>query len=212
MKRLSILGDSISTYIGISNNDAANESTGVNPYFYRPPFPLSGTYWARVIEHFGLSLCVNNAYSGGNLSGQGDPISGVSRAAALARDDGQMPDLILVFMGINDLGRGVDIGVFSADYRKTLAIIRQHYPQAKVVCVNLPDRHPSVHERTLLFNQAISDAVAAMGEGFYIADLFNSRLKDDFYYLNTLDGLHPDEDGMRIIADVVIDTIKGIEE
>ena len=30
-----------------------------------------------------------------------------------------------------------------------------------------------------------------------------------FYYMNTLDGLHPDEDGMRIIAEVVIEAIEG---
>jgi lysophospholipase L1-like esterase len=41
------------------------------------------------------------------------------------------------------------------------------------------------------------------GDNFFIADLFNSRLNNDFYYNNTLDGLHPDEDGMHIIAEVI---------
>ena len=208
VKRLSILGDSVSTYMGASNDEGASESTIINPYFYRPPFPLSGTYWHRVMEHFGLLLCVNNSYSGGNLSGWGDPISGVSRADKLARDDGTLPDLIILFMGLNDLGRGVDVGVFAADYRKTLAVFRKRYPRARVVCVNMPDRDPVLYERTVLFNRAIGDAVKEAGDGYCIADLFASRLKDDFYYMNTLDGLHPDEDGMKMIAEVVEQAIR----
>ena len=40
---------------------------------------------------------------------------------------------------------------------------------------------------------------------FFVANLFNIRLNNDFYYMNTHDGLHPDEEGMKIIAEVVID-------
>ena len=45
--------------------------------------------------------------------------------------------------------------------------------------------------------------MANAGENFFIADLFHSRLQNDFYYINTVDGLHPDEDGMAYIAEVV---------
>ena len=47
-----------------------------------------------------------------------------------------------------------------------------------------------------------------MGKNFFIADLFGSRLNGDFYYNNTIDGLHPDEDGMRIIAEIIEEAIK----
>ena len=87
-----------------------------------------------------MRLCLNNSWSGGNLSGVDDFSSGVNRAEQLSRDDGTSPDLIIIFIGINDLGRGVDISVFSADYKKTLNKIKAKYPEAKVCCVNLPDR------------------------------------------------------------------------
>jgi len=51
--------------------------------------------------------------------------------------------------------------------------------------------------------------VAEAGERFFVADLFHSRLNNDFYYINTVDGLHPDEDGMRIIAEVVEEAIRA---
>jgi lysophospholipase L1-like esterase len=47
-----------------------------------------------------------------------------------------------------------------------------------------------------------------MGEKIFVADLFNSRLNNDFYYDNTVDGIHPDEDGMKIIAEVITDAIR----
>ena len=205
---ISILGDSISTYSGVSNDARANASIRNHPAFYRPPFPLEKTYWSRLIEAFGLSLCVNNAWSGGNLSGRDHPESGVNRAGMLSRDDGTQPDLIIVFMGINDLGRRVDTAVFAADYKRTLMTIREQYPAAAVCCVNLPDRDVSMKEQTERFNRAIENAAASMGQSVFIADLFHSRLNNDCYYLNTLDGLHPDEDGMRIIAEVIEASIK----
>ncbi len=209
-KKLSILGDSISTYEGVSNDPSAKTALLANPCFYRPPFPLEKTYWMRVIDALGLSLCVNNSWSGGNLSGAQD-FSGVSRAAQLARDDGVTPDIILVFMGINDLGRGVDISLFENDYEKTLKIIRQKHPNAQVFCVNLPDRDVRIKQRTEAFNRAISAAAERMGRQFYVVDLFHSPLNNDNYYNNTVDGLHPDEDGMRLIADTVESAMRSCD-
>jgi lysophospholipase L1-like esterase len=206
--RLSILGDSISTYRDISNNPLYNATLQGQPYFYRPVFPCEKTYWWRVMDTLGLTLCVNNSWSGGNLSGVEDETSGVNRARYLTNEQGEAPDIVLVFMGINDLGRGVDATVFAADYGRTLETIKGHYPTAKVCCVNLPDRDPSFLPRTVLFNEAIEAAVARCGENFFVADLFHSHLNNDFYYMNTLDGLHPDEDGMGLIAETVEDAIR----
>lgn len=202
-KKLSILGDSISTYRGVSNDAAANYTIAENPWFYRPAFPLEKTYWSRLMRTFGLTLCVNNSWSGGNLSGGQNPCSGVNRAHHLANNSGEKPDFIIVFMGINDLGRGVRPAVFAEDYEKTLAIIQEKYPSAKVCCVNLPNREPSVKKQTEVFNKIIEGAVSKAGERFFIADLFSSRLNNDFYYINTVDGLHPDEDGAAIIAETL---------
>ena len=206
-KYLSILGDSISTYMGVSNDTAANYTIGANPYFYQGEFPLEKTYFMRILKTFEMRLCINNSYSGGNLSGVDDFSSGVNRAEQLSRDDGTNPDFIIIFLGINDVGRGVDVSVFSDDYEKTLNKIKAKYPKAKVCCVNLPDRG-YLKQRTEAFNNAIYDAVVKAGSNFFVADLYHSRLNNDFYYLNTVDGLHPDEDGMKIIADVIEEAIK----
>ena len=208
-KRLSILGDSISTYEGFSNNRKNNATTYTNKVFYKSQFPPELTYWMQVMNKLGLTLCVNNSQSGSNLSGIDDEMSGINRAKSLARDDGMTPDLIILFMGLNDLGRNLPIDRFAADYLGTLEIIKQNYKSAKVCCVNLPDRDPYLKARATLFNEAITTAVKTAGENFFLADLFTSRLNNDLYYDNTVDGLHPDQDGMRIIAEIIIDAIKN---
>ena len=202
-KRLSILGDSISTYKGVSNDASINSTLFPNPFHYREPFPLEKTYWMRIINTFGMTLCTNNSWSGGNLSGRDDDSSGLNRASRLSCDSGETPDLIIVFMGLNDLGRGVRPEIFGPDYERTLLIIKECYPDAAVCCVNLPDRDSWLTKRAAVFNQLIDDATKVAGDNFFIADLFGSGIDEDVYYDNSTDGLHPDEDGMRMIAEVV---------
>lgn len=103
----------------------------------------------------------------------------------------------------------MNISVFSADYEYTLMTIREKYPDAFVCCVNLPDRDIVMKKQTELFNAAINSAAETAGANFFVADLFHSRLNNDFYYLNTVDGFHPDEDGMRMIAEVIEEAIKS---
>lgn len=206
-KRLSILGDSISTYKGVSDDPRYNSRLFYNPCFYREPFPVEGTYWHRLMEKFGLVLCVNNSWSGGNLSGADNEDSGMNRAVFLSDNDGNSPDIIIVFMGTNDLGRRVRAEVFAADYKRTLEIIKEKYPCAMVCCVNIPDRDIALKKQAEVFNAAIESAVKEMGEGFFVADLFGSRLNNDFYYMNTVDGLHPAESGMEIISEIIGDAL-----
>lgn len=208
-KKLSILGDSISTYSGISNNEKSNNTIIDNPCFYDKRYPLEMMYWIRLLNVFDMQLCVNNSWSGGNLSGINDKTSGVNRARELSSSNGELPDLIIIFMGLNDLGRSVDPNVFKADYEKTLEIIKTYYPDADVCCVNIPDREPYFKQRAVCFNEIIKNAVTNAGKRFFIADLFNSRLNNDFYYDNTVDGIHPDRDGMRIISEIIEKSIKN---
>jgi len=161
------------------------------------------------MDTLGLILCVNNSYSGGNLSGINDENSGVNRVNYLSNNNGDTPDIIIVFMGINDLGRRISLEVFSSDYEKVLKSIKCKYPCAWICCVNLPDRDMMMKKQTELFNMAISNAIKKVGNNAFIADLFSSCLNNDFYYINTLDGLHPKESGMTIIAEVIEKAIRN---
>ena len=105
LRLVSILGDSISTFDGC-NPDGFRvyytgercEETGV-----RVP---ADTWWSQVIERLDGQLLANGSFSGSLVEGAGFPAgSSQPRIDALA-SDGVQPDVVIVFMGINDYGWG----------------------------------------------------------------------------------------------------------
>jgi hypothetical protein len=66
-KTLSILGDSISTYQGISNNADYNATLSGGAIYYNPGtlgVYQPDTWWQQTIDALGMKLCVNNSWSG----------------------------------------------------------------------------------------------------------------------------------------------------
>ena len=120
-KKLSILGDSISTYGAVSNSTKYNSTIGGNAIWYPNNnsnfYDYTYTYWGRLIVDLGMELCVSNAWSGSRVYGNSannytDNMLG--RATELDNDNGTPkdasddinPDVIIVYMGINDLHTG----------------------------------------------------------------------------------------------------------
>lgn len=117
-KKLSIMGDSISTYTGISNSVKYNSTIGSNAVWYPGNnsnfMDESYTYWGRLINDLGMELCVNNAWSGSRVYGKSDADfkdNILLRATQLDNSNGTNnneaddinPDVIVIYMGINDL-------------------------------------------------------------------------------------------------------------
>ena len=65
-KTVSILGDSISTFGGVSNNANNNSTIGNNAVYYSGQGGIScaDTWWQQVIDVLDLELLVNNSWSG----------------------------------------------------------------------------------------------------------------------------------------------------
>ncbi len=101
----SILGDSISTLAGATPPGWRTHYEGeVHVDGVTEP---THTWWGQVIDHFGGHLVANAAFSGSVVEGFGFPAGdSPGRVAALAGADGELPDVVLVFMGINDYGWG----------------------------------------------------------------------------------------------------------
>ena len=111
-KIFSILGDSISTFDGYSNNSIYNSTIGSNVklYPYGNVKDYLQTYWGRLITDLNMRLCVNNSWSASHVVGSNygnymwnyvDNMLG--RATELHRTSGKNPDVIFVFMSTNDL-------------------------------------------------------------------------------------------------------------
>ena len=109
-KKISILGDSISTYRGISNDGKANSTTSGHAVYYPDNdnsfSSYTETYWGRLMTDLGMGLCVNNSWGGARVMGKYSTNlkdSMTYRATELDRDDGTQPDVIISYMGINDI-------------------------------------------------------------------------------------------------------------
>jgi len=122
-KKISVLGDSISSYPNVSNGSMAattNSTIKDNPYWYnRDDKHLDSwtkTYWGRMIEKYGMSLCVNNSVAGGWLTKDVNEksLAGITRCTELhdntGSDAGTEPDIIVAYMGTNDLINSVPVG------------------------------------------------------------------------------------------------------
>ena len=122
-KNFSLLGDSISTYNGYSNNTQTNSTLTNNVFRYDDsdkaknptvPFPsVNETWWMQTANLTGMNLLVNNSWAGSEVFGERTGSNGVhidgaweDRCVQLHDDVGENagtnPDVIAVYLGIND--------------------------------------------------------------------------------------------------------------
>ena len=119
-KRLSILGDSISTFVLTSEkvNGKAPEGCVTNypgnvvQYQNSDVTSASLTWWGRVINHFGMELGINESWAGSCIAYNPDSTNGGKYTAdnclCSATRIGHLgengtPDIIIVFGGTNDI-------------------------------------------------------------------------------------------------------------
>jgi len=128
-KKVSIIGDSISTYNGFSNNAKFNSTMVNNIAYYYHSNNLESvdyTYWMRVINQLDMELCVPNGYSGSKVYDSIAQRRGPIRAIELHRDNGTPddksddvnPDIIFMYIGINDLVSSMSFGDLSNRLKK----------------------------------------------------------------------------------------------
>ena len=214
-RQISIIGDSISTYEGYNPPGYAvyykedivydNEIESVND-----------TWWKKVIDGLCGELCVNNSYSGSLVSGIYD--SSACSAVRCSSMHGEIsPDIILIYIGTNDRGYNIEIGLdapydikkFYGVYRTMLKQLKSNYPSAKIVCGTLlwgklKGFADQIVKADSQYNEAIKLAVNV--EGCLLADL---ALFDERY--ETLDYCHPTKSGHELMAKLWLKCLNSID-
>lgn len=221
-KLFSILGDSISTLGGYSEPEDAAFYAGMKK-FEADVFLPEDTWWGQVIHALGGRLLVNQSISGSMVVKHPRcqiPSYGCSpeRTAALGRD-GQSPDVILVYLGTNDWGAGVQptpvlsseqgsTAVFSVAYRRMLEQLRANYPQAEIWCFTLAVSTCSKEENFIFpyyyagrHIEKYCEVIRACAEDFgcRVIDLYGTAEPYD-----TIDEFHPNAAGMQTLARAVL--------
>ena len=227
--KLSILGDSLSTYVGWIPGECSDF------------FPMNGaltdvseTWWMQVLDETGMELCANNSSSGstcvGNSLAIGEMKYGCSgdRLSRLTSSQGKIPDIIIVYMGTNDMVNGVPIGdndgtipveegeidYFSDAYTLILDKLSSEYPAAKIYCCGLHQlgnwgtTQPFVTFKNHLgltaedYSKQI-ETIAA-NKGIPYIDLYHCGIEIDNLDEMTSDGVHFTPLGMKYVKEAVL--------
>lgn len=113
-KYLSLIGDSISSFRGVTDNIKYSEALINNRSYYSSTYMNDYTqmYWGRLAKDTGMQLDVINGWSSSKVYGGGqDKNNNVDatkdnmlvRSTTLHNTAGQKPDVILLYLGINDV-------------------------------------------------------------------------------------------------------------
>lgn len=230
-KHFSILGDSISTLAGY-NPEGYNVFYCGDNCTKANVSQMRDTWWDKVISFFGGELLVNNSWSGSRVTKEPGRErlfpSGCSdeRTSSLHIND-VMPDVILVYMGTNDWGYGARTGdetiliqddtndFFSFAYVDMLRKLRKNYPQSEIWCCTLCEtfvsKHPGFHfphQFAGIHIEEYNDIIrkSAADNRCRLIDLYNFKIPYD-----TMDGTHPNSDGMNTLATMIIRAMAGHE-
>lgn len=204
MNYFSIMGDSISTFVGTQpegyriHYDYENMQKNAMRY-------ISDVWWAKVISHFGGRVCVNNSYAGSSVSGKHPYAGNSSKRTELLHHGNIAPDIILIYMGIKDFGRGIKIKnknflwknpcYFEDAYSLMLRRIQNSYPTSRIICGTVARTYhakipywqfPEKFAGTRL--EEYNDSIRFIAQKYKceVADLSAKKI-----YYETLDGTHP---------------------
>ena len=211
-KGISILGDSISTFQNWSNNTGYNSTIGSNAVYYngsRDGFAaVNETWWMQTITRAGLELVVNNAWSGDRVVDRG-----IARSQQLHNNAGKNPDIIAVYLGINDFRTKVTAETFAAKYDEMIAGMMETYSSADVYLFTLlytTNVNSGVDPAQVTeFNEVI--AATAEKYGCTLVDLYNGTgiTPENLATYMGDKVLHPNYAGMDRITQCFMDALCG---
>ncbi len=233
--KLSILGDSISTFDGYIPTD------------YNIFYPGSGdistvekTWWWQVMNATGMELNANASSSNTTITGDSLDTTGSAPGCSTKRmidltpgDDGPAPDILIVFMGTNDFLRSVELGTFTEPspqdegvvnnfcdaYELMIQKLNALYPNAEIYFCTLletnagdVDEYPQSYPATNKNGNTIGDFNAeittiASAYSYPVIDVHNCGITYETLDQYTSDGVHPNTEGAKLIAEYVTNAL-----
>lgn len=225
---VSIMGDSISTF------------QGYIPAGYYDFFPENGlvsdvndTWWKRVLDEEGWTLCVNGSSSGATCVGDSTSMDNPQcscnefRTGGLSGSDGTAPDIIIVYMGTNDFLQSIPLGdndgtravaegqvaMFGDAYTLMLDKLRVKYPASQIYCCTITQvggygtdtPYVEMVNGVGLTTADYSARIAqiAGNKNLPVIDLQGCGIAVENLHNTTADGVHPTPEGMQYIAEAV---------
>ena len=243
-KTISILGDSISTFEDYSSGTAANTTNSTianNAVYYRPSnyssygVAVNDTWWKQTADVLGMRVLVNNSWSGSRVLYTNESAGYLTRCQQLhdntGSNSGETPDVIVIYLGTNDVKNGDDPGNVSAINYTTLknasssytpsTVLEAYalmvyramkkYPNAEIYCMTLiPQKTATadVNNTYMKFNDGVRQIVKHYGVN--LVDLYYdsgvTAMPENFDY-HLANWLHPGPYGMDAITNCLVSAL-----
>lgn len=189
---VSFLGDSITTYQGIIPTDF--------PTYYPAGDvdSIDKTWWKIALGLSETNLLMNNSYSGSYVS-QGTMYGASMKRLELLAKDGVDPDVVVIYMGTNDLTHNIQVSRFTNMYKEMIENIKKLYDDVDIFVLTMPSNKyaMSFNEPREKMNKAITDI--ALEYNLFLVDLVELINFDNaFEYMYA--GAHPNANGMEVIG------------
>ncbi len=182
-KRVLIFGDSITAGYGIDKENA---------------YPA---LIQEKVDSLGWNFNIINAGSSGETSA-----GGARRIDWMMR---QHIDVLILELGGNDGLRGVDLTDTKKNLQTIIDKVEEKYPTAEIILAGMQVPPNLGLEYTAEFMEIYPELAKTNGVRLIPFLLKDVGGEDD---LNLSDGIHPNEEGHKILADTVWDTLKPILE
>lgn len=187
--KITVIGDSISTYSGYITSGYANY------YSSSSGLTVQETWWMRLVNNLSVELFSNMSSSGSRVTTTLDTTSqpsGVTRSKIVQNDDGESPDIVIIYLGTNDWGANVSVGTYDGKgtlptdgttfreaYAMMLYNIMANSPKAKIYCCTLLDRERGDSDTTSPEVNSGGTYLSEYNEAIReIADAFNAEVID----------------------------------
>lgn len=201
----SILADSISTFAGYvpEENELFYPKDGVDVV------DVSQTWWRILSRRTGLSLLVNESYSGSRVSRTGNrPIT-----SSFLDEKRQSPlcgDIIIIFGGTNDWGakeQPATKEIFAEAYRNLVEMMLKRHTKSKLYfCTPLQRTDHALTEQNIhgWTQLDLADSIRSIVADYPKAHLIDLALHPITEGDGMLtDGLHPTRMGMEVLASLM---------
>ena len=173
-KTILVLGDSLSQGFGLQPSQAY-------------PMLLS-----RKLRAAGFNFQVTNASAAG-----GTTEGGLERLPAHLK---RRVDIFIVELGINDAFRGLPVDQIQTNLQKIIDKVRGRDPRVRVVIAGMQLPNYTAGDYVSAFGKMFSD-LAAKNDAALVPYLLQNVAGDPS--LNLSDGIHPNADGQKILAETV---------
>lgn len=203
-KKVSILGDSISTFY--SKDSSMNSYYSQEGRYYYPTYcadvkTVDKTWWGQLINNTKMVLGINNSWSGSMAVGS-DESAGCSDARLNTLVENGNPDIVILYLGTNDVCAGYSAAQFIAAYETILSKIYNLCTTQVYVCTLGYSEYKGMkytEENRLAYNEAIKKFAAENKLGVIPLDDY---VMEDNYKLYLNDYLHYKYKGTTLLSQI----------